>query len=196
MGKYPVTNEEYAAFVAATGHSAPGNWKSSQPTAEKLDHPVVSVSWDDAVAYCRWLSEATGRSFRLPSEAEWEKAARGTDGRIYPWGKQPPDKGRCNFGKNVSDTTPVGNYPAGVSPYGCYDMAGNVREWTSSLYGGYPYRADDGREVETDDSRSRVVRGGAYWNDATWVRCAYRDGYNPRFVYYYDGFRLATGLSL
>jgi len=197
IGKYPVMNEEYAAFAAATGHRVPYPWKGNQPPAEKLNHPVVNVSWDDAVAYCRWLSEATGQHYRLSSEAEWEKAARGTDGRIYPWGNPPPNERRCNFKRNVDGTTPVGSYPAGVSPYGCYDMAGNVWEWTQSLRRGYPYRSDDGREEQAESgSGVRVLRGGNYWNDSSGARCASRYRHRTGDGSYDGGFRLATGLFL
>ena len=87
----------------------------------------------DAEAFCAWLSKETGRTVRLPSEAEWEKAARGTDGRFYPWGDKEPNATLCNFGKNVGGTPPVGAYPQGASPYGCLDMAGNVWEWTETV---------------------------------------------------------------
>ena len=120
---------------------------------------MVNVSWDDAVDFCRWLSEATHRSFRLPSEAEWEKAARGSDGRIYPWGNQAPDEKRCNFGTKVGDTTPVGKYPDGASPCGALDMAGNVWEWTGSIYKPYPYAPDDGREDPGSTAGACVARG-------------------------------------
>ena len=124
---------------------------------------MVNVAWDDAVAFCRWLSKATHRSFRLPSEAEWENAARGSDGRLYPWGNQAPDEKRCNFGETVGDTTPVGKYPDGVSPCGALDMAGNVWEWTGSLKQPYPYQEQDGRNsLDADGARAlarRVVLG-------------------------------------
>ncbi|MBI1882373.1 MAG: SUMF1/EgtB/PvdO family nonheme iron enzyme, partial [Chloroflexi bacterium] len=88
IGKYTITNEQYAVFVQATKHRAPIYWKKGKIPAGKENHPVFYVSWDDAVVFCKWLSQETGRTFRLPTEAEWEKAARGTDGRIYPWGDQ------------------------------------------------------------------------------------------------------------
>ena len=120
IGKYDVTNAQYAAFAQATNRS----W--SMP-AGKENHPVVNVSWDDAVAFCQWASQITGRRIQLPSEAQWEKAARSTDGRLFPWGNDEPNASRLNFNSYVGDTTPVGKYsPAGDSPYGAADMAGNV----------------------------------------------------------------------
>ena len=140
IGKCPVTNEQYAAFIRATGQAAPGHWKNGQTPADRNGHPVVNVSWKDAVAFGQWLSQASGKVTRLPTEAEWEKAARGSDGRIYPWGNDPPTKELCNFNNNVDGTTPVGQYQAGASPCGALDMAGNVWEWTGSLDRPYPYQ--------------------------------------------------------
>jgi len=154
LAKTPLTNAQYAAFVQATGHRQPEHWKDRKPPSGQEDHPVVYVSWYDAVAYCNWLSSVTGKPYRLPSETEWEKGARGTDGRIYPWGNQW-DAERCHTVESgKGDTTPVGAYPQGASPYGLLDMAGNVWEWTRSLWGEdweepsfkYPYDPDDGRE--------------------------------------------------
>jgi len=194
MARTPVTNAQYAAFVHATGHDLPDYWGSGKPPEGKEDHPVVYVSWHSAVAYCNWLSQVTGKPYRLPSEAEWEKAARGTDGRIYPWGNEPPDEGRCNFGNNVKGTTPVGRYsPQGDSPYGCADMAGNVGEWTRSLYRDYPYDPGDGREdLEAGQHARRVSRGGAFSNDVRSVRCAYRFWLKPNSHYRVNGFRLVA----
>jgi formylglycine-generating enzyme required for sulfatase activity len=139
LAKTPVTNAQYAAFVQATTyHRQPGGWEHGKPPKGREDHPVVNVTWHDAVTYCRWLSEVTGRPYRLPSEAEWEKGARGSDGRIYPWGNQWDAK-RCNTRESGKrDTTPVGAFPEGASPYGLLDMAGNVWEWTRSVYKSYP----------------------------------------------------------
>ena len=178
IGKVPVTNAQYASFVKAANRKAPTHWEKDVLPAGKAEHPVVNVSWQDAVDFCRWLSEATRRSFRLPSEAEWEKAARGGDGRIYPWGNQAPDEKRCNFGGKIGGTTPVGKYPSGVSPCGALDMAGNVWEWTSSAYKLYPYEPTDGRE-DPGGPAARVLRGGAFLNPAVNVRCAVRARHYP-----------------
>ena len=133
IAKTPVTNAQYAAFVRS-GYPPPALWGGwQQPPRGKGDHPVVRVTWHDAIAYCRWLAEMTGKSYRLPSEAEWEKGARGSDGRIYPWGNRW-DASRCNtYPGGPGDTTPVGTYPQGASPYGLLDMAGNVWDWCSTL---------------------------------------------------------------
>jgi formylglycine-generating enzyme required for sulfatase activity len=203
MARSPVTVAQFAQFVKATGYQTTAEkqgsawgWNGTKyeeikgaswaqprgPTSdvkEKANHPVTCVSWEDANAFCRWATEvlrAAGQSIeiRLPSEAEWEKAARGTDGRIYPWGNEAPDKDRCNFNMDVADTTPVGNYFTGKSPYGVLDLAGNVWEWTSSLFKDYPYKPDDGREDPAAAGR-RVVRGGSFDYSQNYVRSACRD---------------------
>jgi formylglycine-generating enzyme required for sulfatase activity len=192
IGKYPVTNAQYAAFVQAIGHRAPRHWENGKVPSGKEDHPVVYVSWDDAVVFCGWLSRETGKDFLLPSEAEWEKAARGADGRIYPWGDKPPTADLCNLGENIKDTTPVGRYsPAGDSPYGCADMAGNVSEWTRSLNKGYPYDPEDGRE-DLKARGVRVLRGGSFDLTASLVRCAFRLRIDPNYQWYYSGFRVVV----
>jgi formylglycine-generating enzyme required for sulfatase activity len=153
IARYPVTNEQYAEFVEATGQAAPSHWPGGQMPPELADHPVVNVSWNEAQAFCRWANA------RLPTEEEWEKAARGTDGRSYPWGDEAPDVTRCNFNKMVGTTTPVGKFsPRGDSPYGCADMAGNVWEWTASQ----------------QDFRNYLLRGGSWVSGARDVRAALR----------------------
>jgi formylglycine-generating enzyme required for sulfatase activity len=202
IGKYPVTNAQYAAFVEAMDHRRPKHWNHDGVPSGKEDHPVFYVSWDDALAFCQWLSRETGKDFTLPSEAEWEKAARGpvpsevegTDGRIYPWGNQSPTADLCNFALNVGGTTPVGTYsPQGDSPCGCADMVGNVWEWTRSLWRDYPYDPEDGRE-DLEISDRRVLRGGSFFNYEWDVRCAYRgrDGPDPRNFSF--GFRVVCGV--
>ncbi|MCB0157172.1 MAG: SUMF1/EgtB/PvdO family nonheme iron enzyme [Caldilineaceae bacterium] len=175
ISKYPITNVQYAAFVSATGRSVPEHWTDGLPPRDQRNHPVINVSWDDAQAFFRWLSEQMEQSICLPSEAEWEKAARGDkDKRTYPWGDDEPDAVRCNFDGNVGSTTSMGIYPAGASPYGCLDMSGNVWEWTQSEYRSYPYDPDDGREADAAHG-DRVVRGGSFDNSQIAVRCAFRD---------------------
>ena len=188
--RYPVTNAEYKQFVDATGHRAPDHWKDGQIPSGKEQHPVVEVSWRDAVAFCQWAG------VQLPSEAQWEKAARGADGRIYPWGNQKPTPKLCNFGNNESGTTAVGSYsPQGDSPYGVADMAGNVWEWTSSLYKRYPYEAEDGRE-EAEADGWRVLRGGSFSHyDYDFSRCAARFSFNPNFRNNNVGFRSVVAPS-
>lgn len=179
----PVTNAQYAAACAATGARAPAHWQSSQPPAGLLDHPVTYVDWFAALAYARWAGA------RLPTELEWERAARGDDCRLYPWGDQAPTAQLANFGAQVGSTTSVQAYPKGASPFGCADMAGNVWEWTSSLAWPYPYRASDGREVASAPG-PRVVRGGAYNHTAPDIRCSARDKLFPGACDLYIGLRL------
>jgi formylglycine-generating enzyme required for sulfatase activity len=175
IGRYPVTNDQFAKFVKATQHKH--TWVSDWES--KLDHPVVNVSWDDAIAYCKWLNETLRGEIgdgvvRLPTEAEWEKAARGERGNEWPWGNEF-DKTKCNsWEAGKRDTTPVGAYsPQGDSPYGVADMAGNVWEWCHSIYKPYPYKADDGRESESE-SDPRVFRGGSFVVGARDLRGACR----------------------
>ena len=187
MARVPVTNEQYLAFVRATGRRMPSHWSSGRIPDGKEQHPVAYVTFADAVVFCEWASRVTGTTVRLPSEAEWEKAARGTDGRIFPWGDAKPTKDYCNFGGDVGDTTPVGAYPTGASPYGVLDMAGNVWERTSTKWvGNYEnYRSDDSLE---GDAR-RTVRGGSFVNNVGYVRCACRgNGYPDDYV----GFRVVS----
>lgn len=204
IARAPVTNALYASFVQATDHRLPEHWEGGGPPKGREGHPVVYVSWHDAVAYCKWLSQVTGRFYRLPSEAEWEKGARGTDGRIYPWGDRW-DARRCNSKEGgQGDTTPVGAYPQGASPYGLLDVAGNVWEWTRSMWGGfvaepefgYPYDARDGREGSLEEFMRRVVlRGGAFFSAAQKVRCAYRSRNLPDLRNKNIGFRVVIAPS-
>jgi formylglycine-generating enzyme required for sulfatase activity len=192
ISTYPVTNAQFERFVAAGGYGnraywtpAGWRWKGYRHGSEhyggrfeRPDLPVVGASWYEAVAYCRWLTDTTGQPYRLPTEAEWEKAARGTDSRAWPWG-DGFDPARCNTSESGrGGTTPVTQFPGERSPYGCYDMAGNVWEWTSSLYKPYPYRADDGRE-DPNAEGSRVIRGGSWRFPRVGARCAGRNVSRP-----------------
>jgi formylglycine-generating enzyme required for sulfatase activity len=193
IAKYPITNAQYQHFVKATGHRMPPHLQVQYKPDCDPGHPVVWVSWEDANAYCAWLSQATGRAYRLPTEAEWEKAARGRDARAYPWGDEPPNKRRCAFENHEGVTaTPVGQYsPQGDSPYGCGDMAGNVWEWCHSLYKPYPYDPTDGRE-DPATGGPRVLRGGAFYTNLRRVRCASRLRYFPHLWLNVIGFRVVA----
>jgi len=219
IGRRPVTNADYQRFIednpdcpvpySPMRFAQRYNWDRQARTFPRglEDHPVVLVTWQDARAYCRWLSEVTGYRCRLPSEAEWEKAATAlpslgssslrselqAKNRVYPWGDEF-DEERCNVDAHAAlrlESSPVGQYsPTGDSPYGLVDMAGNVWEWTGSLYRPYPYDADDGRE-DADVEGKRVVRGGAYDEGPLLARCAWRDGVPPDRRAANIGFRVA-----
>ncbi|MBX2997313.1 MAG: SUMF1/EgtB/PvdO family nonheme iron enzyme [Caldilineaceae bacterium] len=203
LGKTPVTNAQYAEFLKrAKGQEEPrrAGWFLRQPPPDQLEHPVVGISWHDAMAYCHWLSSESGRRYRLPTEAEWEKASRGSEGSIYPWGNFW-ENGRCNT--DSDGPTRVDAYPDGASPYGCLDMLGNVEEWTLTVWGddsnrpgfAYPYRLDDGRDDPDADryrpGLHRVVRGGSYREDGTNLRCARRVPSPPDSKLRWRGFRVA-----
>jgi formylglycine-generating enzyme required for sulfatase activity len=178
IARVPITNAQYRLFVEATGRQPPEDWEENRPPKGKESHPVVGVSWHNTLTYCAWLSEVTGRSIILPSEAEWEKAARGgKDKRIFPWG-DAFHATLCNSSElGLGDTTPVGIFVDGASPYGVLDMAGNVWERTRSRYKDYPYNPKDGREnLESGRDVARVLRGGAFCDSEDDVRCANRYG--------------------
>jgi formylglycine-generating enzyme required for sulfatase activity len=212
--RYPMTAGHYRAFVDYSGYGYEDvsglfrlmPWRLRERWGLRYrfddvsgwfgppDRPIGNVTWYDAIAYCRWLREQNGLPVTLPSEAEWEKAARGTDGRLYPWGDQLPTDELCSFDYHVFDTTPVGQYsPQGDSPYGCADMAGNVWEWTRSRYDEYTYEPTDGREdLGADRNVPRVLRGGS-WLDPRWcTRCAARHWHPPDLKRVDYGFRIVV----
>jgi formylglycine-generating enzyme required for sulfatase activity len=209
IGKYPVTVAEYQYFLTATQRAAPvGQYNTltwDQQARERPDHPVVNVSWQDATAYVAWLRKVTGQpNWRLPSEAQWEKAARWDAqrnvSRIYPWGDSF-DNNRCNTAASgIQTTTPVGSYPAsdarrsGASPWRAEEMAGNVWEWTSSLFKPYKYIENDGRETQ-DSTGNRMLRGGSWFNYARLARAAYRVNVSWDYLGDDDGFRLSVSAS-
>lgn len=187
MGKFPLTNRQYAEFVRQTRRVLPPEmgWVGQNPPAGQEDFPVQGLTWYDALDYCAWLSEKTGRVYRLPNEAEWEKAARGEDGRRYPWG-ETWDPARCSTGGAAA--LAVDAHPA-QSVYGCYDMVGNIREWTLSLWGPdrlepaatslYPW-ADDGRnDISANKLIRRVIRGAAQAEAPETMTCYARNAYIP-----------------
>jgi len=184
-----VTNDMYSKCVAAKRCAPPGKKSSSTHSSyygslEYDNFPVIFVDWNMANAYCTWA----GR--RLPTEAEWEKAARGTDERTYPWGNSEPNSKLLNL--YVGDTTPSGNYPDGASPYGALDMAGNVWEWVNDWYSDTYYEGSPSlNPMGPDLGNSRVLRGGSWYYGDSIVRSTYRNGLDPSYQSYYYGFRCA-----
>jgi len=187
LDRTEVTSAQFARFIQASSYRAEGEWQ--RETSGKDQHPVVNVTWNDALAYCRWADK------RLPTEAEWEYAARGTDGRKYPWGNAWEDS-RARFSGNRGNqaTAPVGSYPTGASPFGVLDMAGNVWEWVSSLYKPYRYSLSDGRE-DLNASGSRVFRGGSWFFDPWNLRSANRGWHGPAHRNIDLGFRCAQDVK-
>jgi formylglycine-generating enzyme len=206
IDRAPVTNAEFARFVQASGYQTtaeragagcantgagwedvPGaDWRHpAGPGTEvpgKDDHPVVQVTWEDAAAYARWAGK------RLPTGQEWEKAARGTDGREYPWGDREPAPDLCNFNRHEGRTTPVGKYsPRGDSPYGCADMAGNVWEWTADMGDPIEYPGDPAGLLP-----ARLLCGGGWSHPGEYVRIVLRSPHHPAERYDTDGFRCAV----
>ncbi|MBI1877072.1 MAG: SUMF1/EgtB/PvdO family nonheme iron enzyme [Chloroflexi bacterium] len=208
IGRYPLTNFEYEQFIATGGYQekrwwTEKGWKEKQalnrtdprirPTSRfnKPNQPVLPVSWYECVAYCRWLSAETGQLYRLPTEAEWEKVARGSDGRAYPWGNDfDPSRLNTREGQQqVLATTPVGIYPTGVSPFGVFDCAGNVWEWcTTKWWKPYPYDTteDEWAADYLEGNHVRVLRGGAWGrvpqeakSSKITARCAHRFRFYP-----------------
>jgi formylglycine-generating enzyme required for sulfatase activity len=180
LDRTEVTNAQFSRFIQA-GNTAQGEWQ--QYAKGKDQHPVVMVTWHDAIAYCRWADK------RLPTEAEWEYAARGIDGRKYPWGSAW-EGSRVRFSGNHGreTTAQVGSYPSGTSLFNALDLAGNVWEWTASLYKQYPYVATDGRE-DPSASGLRITRGGSWINDMRDLRSASRSYFVPTYRSHLVGFR-------
>ncbi len=214
IARFPVTVAQFRRFTDSTGYPTTAEdagqaadlvrgltrdewppkkgvcWRQPHGPGSRAhdEHPVTCISWYDAVEFCKWAK------VRLPNEAEWEKAA-GWDPqaqlkRIYPWGDQPPAENRSNFNMHVGDTTPVDHYPDGASWYGVLDMAGNVWEWTSSLYKKYPYALDDRENPQA--AGEHVLRGGSFYQKAINVRCAYRNYHRPEVAVSDYGFRVCA----
>lgn len=192
IDRYEVTNTGYKRFVDATGHRMPVKWKDGTYPLDKGDHPVVYVSWTDAYSYCRWVGK------RLPSEEEWEKAARGTDGRHFPWGNEfdPMKANTPQYWLNIrkaGGTMPVGSFKEGRSPYGLYDMSGNVYEWTENWY--KPYPGNRSPNVHYGE-KNKVMRGGS-WYDCLSYGCGLsspvynRTRFTPEIRNNNTGFRCA-----
>lgn len=188
IARTPVTVGQWARFASATGRPVP---------RAPEDHPVIGIAWEEATAYCRWFAKQLGGvEVRLPTEDEWERAARGDDGLEFPWGERYRT-GLANLvDLGVGTTTPVGSFPDGASPFGVLDMAGNADEWTSTLYAPYP-----GAPAEVPDSEDwaydrHITRGGAFRHDRDLARCARRHGaYEPDLEAIGVGFRLAAPVT-
>ena len=192
MARYPVTNGEYRLFLIETGWpELPSSWAFRHFPQDRANHPVYTISPESADAYADWLALRTGRAFRLPTEAEWEYAAAGPQGREYPWG-ETHDPARANTAEcGLMDTSPVGAFIGGESPFGVCDMGGNVEEYVSDHYAPYP-----GGEAVCDHlvqihGDYRVARGGGFSRFADLARTRRRHGHNPRSATYAMGFRLA-----
>jgi serine/threonine-protein kinase len=212
LARHPVTNAEYAVFVEEADKEAPWHWKGGRIPDGKEQHPVVHVSWKDAVAFCAWLSRRVSpgdkkgggeHTVRLPTEAEWECAARGPEGRKYPWGSDEPSKELVNFDGNVGDTTPVGSYPDGATPEGVQDLAGNVWEWCADWAGPYPEDPEDPEDPDDEEvdptgpesGASRVLRGGSFLNLPRGLRAAFRFAGPPVSRLGFFGFRILRASS-
>lgn len=195
IDRTPVTNRQFQRFVLVTGYRPTdahaggrflAHWVRGAPPRGLEEHPVVNVSWDDAYAYALWAGK------RLPSEAEWEKAARGTDGRKYPWGKAEPGPTRAHYGGKNRGTVPVGAYPEGASPYGVLDMAGNVQEWCEDIDD--PAFYEDGptrnpRNTRKAERAVYVMRGGSWLFNAQSLKTYARTSFEPHYRFAGGGFR-------
>ncbi len=191
IGRFPVTNAEYACFVHASQYTPPDHWPNGWVPVGLEDHPVVNVSWEDVEVYCQWISQITGRQYRLPTEEEWEKAARGglPETRRYPWGDEWRP-GMCNTIELArGKTSPIHEFEqVNASPFGAVDMAGNVWEWTAGSYKCDPDRLDASPHYGHLD---RVVRGGSWQNSRQSARISCRGQCKPDERHPYLGFRVA-----
>lgn len=223
LGSTEITNAQFSPFVLSDGYSnqrywtaagwawrreqqitQPGCWNDAN--LNQSNQPVVCVSWYETISFAAWLSAQSGLDVRLPTEAEWEKAARGVKGLLYPWGNEFDDNQanycdrNCPYGwrdeagdDSFVRTAAVGSYPKNSSPYGALDMAGNVWEWTTTLFRSYPYKSDDRREELTGEG-SRVARGGSWSNRSLFVRAAERFSAEPTDRNDNLGFRLLVAV--
>src|SRR5687767_11345546 len=196
MAACEVTNGDYALFLGDTRHRAPKHWNDAQ--FRHPEQPVVAVSWHDAAAYCEWLSARTGRRYRLPSEAEWERAALGgRDGVLYPWGDTPPHEHEeylRRWSGEVSGPLPVGQ--GTPNPYGLYDFGENVHEWCVDWYDPAFYPRSPERNPQGPASGSRrASRGGSWRHHIRASRCAARSSIPPEFEYADYGFRVVRELA-
>jgi formylglycine-generating enzyme required for sulfatase activity len=186
MSKYEITFDQYDLFCDETRRRKPDDRGWSRG-----NRPVINVKWDDANAFCDWLSKKTGKNIRIPTEAQWEKAARGTDRRKYPWGNNEPNCAGTNYNDCSGRTMPVGSYPFDVSFYGIFDMAGNVKEWCSDWYDASYYSVSPlNNPTGADSGIQRVLRGGSWKTPAEGIRVIDRDGFRPENFNSRNGIRI------
>jgi formylglycine-generating enzyme required for sulfatase activity len=193
ISRHPITAGQFRAYLTDTNRSDPIVHPPGQGP-QPSDLPAAFVPWHEAIAFCAWLTGRAGVPFRLPTEAEWERAARGTDGRPYPWGWETPSPRLCNFGGMLGGPQPVSACAAGASPVGCLNMAGNVWEWCADWFDPRYYEVSPDQDpAGPAHGRNRVIRGGCWESAADLVRCAarlYDRPYGPTF--YPCGFRVVT----
>jgi len=198
IGKYPITNSQYEIFIHESNKPATAamGWDGQKAPAGRENYPVMGITWFEALAYCQWLKKKTGRDYTLPNEAQWEKACRGTQGNLYPWGDQF-DASRCNLGHPT--IAAVDAYPA-QNEFGCFDLVGNVRQWTSTLWGekrvapspqyAYPWKDDQRNNLNANGLIRRVLRGSTFAGESEKARCSIRSGQLPT-----DAGSLNTGIG-
>lgn len=193
LSRFPITVHQYRFFIEASGYDPPLYWPSAKPPAQQMNMPVVWVTARDAEAYCRWLSERTGKAFRLPTEPEWVLAGRGNASqRLYPWGNTFVER-RANAWSRmaIEKLCSVGLFPEGAGPFGHEDLSGNVWEWTSSAFWRYPYDPRDGRENLRDDKTKRLILGGSWRSKPYSVTVTAREGNRSTDRFQVVGFRVA-----
>ena len=195
IARYPITNIEYREFLVATHHpELPSSWPFRRFPQERANHPVYTISPESADAYARWLQESTGRAFRLPTEAEWEFAAAGIEAREFPWGNHFDAQLANTAETGLFDSSAVGVFVGGESPFGVSDMAGNVEEYVADYYAAYPNGQFIDDHLVQIHGQYRVARGGSFARFRDLARTRRRHGHNPRSATYAMGFRLAESL--
>jgi formylglycine-generating enzyme required for sulfatase activity len=194
IGKYPVTNKQYKLFTDRTGYPTPVDWEGGNIPAKKENHPVVNVSWDDSVEFCKWASKVTGLNVYLPSEVEWEKASRGINGNIWPWGNSEPTSVVCNI--NGNDTCSIGEFsPNSDSPFNCVDMSGNISQWTSSVFS-LDVGSIGNSVASSLNEEFRVLKGGNWFSGSPAdFRCAFRKKWSVKTRRNYVGFRCCVKVN-
>ncbi len=191
ISRYEVTYKQYDIFCEETGRNKPDDYGWGRES-----RPVIGISWEDAGAFCGWLSRKAGKNIHLPSESQWEKAARGTTQGKYPWGNTIPTCDMTNYDNCIGRTMPVGSYPADVSPYGVYDLGGNVSEWCGDWYDPSYYSVTPGNNPGGPGSGSqRVHRGGSWHSDAYHIRSCDRESSGPSTANSRLGFRICCEFS-